>query len=109
MAAGDSSEEVSVLIELNIPSPQVHAKRALGTSQRTQWFFPEESAEEKESYRRTIEEASHSLRELLGKTPRWLSSAHVFGARVTPEQLRTITRSPIIKTIRLNRRILAKP
>ncbi len=109
MAAEDSCQEASVLIELNLPPQQVHAKRQPSASQGAQWSFLEESAEVKETNRRTIEAASHSLQTLLGETPRWLNSARAFVARVTPEQLRIISRFPFVKAVHSNRRISAKP
>jgi hypothetical protein len=109
IAAQPSGGAASVLIEVNLPPQQVQIDRRspahAGAPRR--WLL-EESAEQQESNQRTIEQAGLSLRELLGEAPHWINSARAFVARVTSEQLREIARSPLIKTIHLNRNLKAK-
>lgn len=107
LAAEDSDEPVSVLIELNLPQRRVTVSKVNqgGVTINVPTCVEPETLKEREQAERRIAEASSFLTELLGTSPRWLRSAGTFVARVTPEQLRTIAGSPMVKAIWLNREL----
>ena len=106
MAAEGSGERASVLIELDLPPQQVQvaaSRHRPGEMPKRQ--FVEETAEELEAAKNTVQQAGEFLKNTLGETPHWLRAARAYVADVTSDQLRTLAGSPLIKTIRLNRRI----
>ena len=108
LAKDDTDQKVSVIIELDLPS-----RRILFTKSEVNRDIPaytpkrvvEESPGQHKENARKIEKARDFLESLVGKTPRWLSSARAFVVTVTPEQLREIAQSSLTKTIRLNRNL----
>ena len=109
IAKQPSGGKTGVLIEVNLPPSRVQMERGHearpGSPRR--WLL-EESAEQQASNQQTIDQAASSLRELLGETPHWLNAARAFVATVTPEQLRHIARSDLIRAIHLNRNLKMK-
>jgi hypothetical protein len=107
LAAAESDNVASVLIELNLPGPQVQ----LDKNQFRGVFdyslkrvVPETPTQRKESQQQ-INKASAFLTNLLGEKPLWLNAGRAFVANVNADQLRKIARSPLTKAIRPNRKL----
>jgi hypothetical protein len=109
MAEEGSGGRASVIIELDLPPQQVHIDSTpRRTGERSVRHFLEETREQQQAAESTVQEASAFLESTLGEAPRWLRAARAFVADVTPEQLRIVAGSPLVKTIRLNRHIDAR-
>lgn len=107
MVMGSASDKAaSVLVELDIP-PQVveFEDRSSMGGERIPIRVKPESPEQQAQNEAKVEAARAFLTSALGGTPRWLRSARAFVVQATPEQLRTIARSPLTRAIRLNRRL----
>jgi len=105
IAEEDSGTHVSVIIQLDLPQRRVEVGQVPGratTSHVLLGILPQ-SAVEQETAEQRISEARGFLEELLGTPPRWLRSSHSFVASVTPDQLRSIARLNVTKTIWPNR------
>lgn len=108
-AAANTAEPVSVLIEIDLPSPVVSVARTENgeLSLRGARIRSDVSAADLQVAEGRIRQATEFLEKLLGKSPRWLPGAHSFAARVTPQQLRAIASSPTVKAIWPNRELRA--
>ena len=106
MTGGGSDEPTSILVELDIP-PQVidFAKPPGSEGHRATIRVKPESSEQQAQNDAKIKAAREFLISVLGETPQWLRSARAFVAQATPDQLRKIALSPLIRAIRLNRRL----
>jgi len=100
-------ESASVLIELNLPAPQVQ----LDKNQFRGVFdyslkrvVPETPTQRKESQQQ-INKASAFLTHLLGEKPLWLNAGRAFVANVNADQMRKIADWPLTKAIRPNRKL----
>jgi len=106
--AAGAGEAVSVIVELDLP-PQKIASGRSSSSRASHGFVTkkvvEESAARQKENARKIQEAREFLETLVGAAPHWLNAARAFVVNATPEQLREMSRSPLMKTIRLNRRL----
>jgi hypothetical protein len=101
-----SDEPTSVLVELDIPSQVIDFEKQPGPEgQRAAIRVKPESSEQQAQNEAKIKAAREFLISVLGETPQWLRSARAFVAQATPDQLRTIALSPLIRAIRLNRRL----
>lgn len=107
LAMTDSDEEVSVLIQPDIPSAVIKFKRTQENDENS--LSPSHirlpNSREQEHTTKQIEEISTFLQQILGHPPRWIRSAHSFVVSATPAQLRDIVSSPMVKSIWLNSRI----
>ncbi len=105
IVAEDSNEQVGVIIELDLPHPQVKVGQVNrgGVIINIPLAVSPYSEEEEDAIEKRIAEAREFLEETLTSPPRWLRAAHSFVARVTPEQIRTIATKPFIKAIWPNR------
>ncbi len=106
LATEESDQVASVLIEVELPSQQVDFARAPDApgSYRSMRIAPE-SSEQQTTNRQLVDAANEYLTSVLGTSPRWLRSARAFVASVTPEQLRQIVRSPLVKEVQPNRQL----
>jgi hypothetical protein len=103
---GSADDVVSVIIEVEVPSPRFTAARRPGIpggDRRVGAVRPQlqTSGEATSTTRR--EEAARFLGRLLGSVPRWLPAAHAFVADVTGAQLAEIARSPLTRSVAVNR------
>lgn len=96
----------TVIIELDLPHRQVrfedHHNRRIGFS------FPRiltETPDQQAINSHKIDAANELLTKILGEKPHWLRAARAFVARATPEQIRSIARSSLVKWIQPNRRL----
>jgi hypothetical protein len=105
MAVEGTGEKASVIIELEMPPSQVHVEGSPRSGEPIRRRFVEESADQQNAATETVKQATAFLENELGKPPHWLRAAHAFVADVSPSQLRTLADSPLIKAIRLNRRV----
>lgn len=101
----NSNKQVSVIIELDLPQPQVLVKgvHQRGVSLRSSKSINFQSIEPAPLEAGKINEAQKYLEGLLDSSPRWISSAHSFVAKVNSKQLKNIVSNPIIKAVWLNR------
>jgi hypothetical protein len=107
-AAGDSREPVSVLIELDLPEPQVRPEVKKFSGGPARWRPAEvlpEAPEDRAEAERRAREAGDFLEEVLGEQPLWLPAAHVYAAQATPGQLRRIAQAPYVRAIHPNRAV----
>lgn len=106
MAAEGRSGKASVLIVLDLPAQQVQVDAAAHRrGERGYRQIVDETPQQQRAARDTVEQAGAFLKKTLGETPHWLRAARAFVADATPEQLRILAGSPLVKAIRLNRRI----
>lgn len=106
MALEGTGGPTGVIIEVEAPTPKVHvASEWLRSGEHPSKRFVEESAEQQQAVQDAVEKAGAFLKETLGETPQWLRAARAFVAEVTPDQLRIVASSPLIKAIRPNRRL----
>ena len=107
LTAEDSDEQVSVIIQLDLPQRRVTVNRVNrdGVSVNVPVRVEPETPEEQEEAEKQVVETRTFLEDLLGTTPLWLRSARSFGARATPEQLRIIAQNPAVKAIWPNRNL----
>lgn len=111
LAADGSDQQVSVLVELDLPSQHVkmgHINRG-GVTLRVPVGVDPETPEEQAATEERTAEVRKFLESLLGTSPRWLRSARSFVVRATPEQLRVIVQNPAVKAIWPNRQLQAPP
>jgi hypothetical protein len=97
-AANRSDDVVSVLIEVDQPSPRVTLTQG-SRRQRPRITAPQPAAGNR------WDEAARFLGEILGSQPRWLSAAGAFVADVTGAQLAEIARSPLTRSVARNRNL----
>ena len=98
-------ETASVIVQLELPRPRVEMERSerggIGA------FRPRRVELEAEDEQRRLEQliapAGAFLEQLVGSTPVWLAAARAFGIEASGDQLRTIARSPLVRTIYLSR------
>ncbi len=98
----DRTERLSVLVELDVPMPEID----FGPKSKTGQFRPkgiEQHAGEDVEACRT--RAAELLREVLGSVPRYSRSAAAFFVEATGAQLSRIAESPDVKAIHPNRDI----
>ncbi len=99
-----SDQTIVVIIEIDLPSRQVEFSKNLDRSIGFIRILPETSGQQSKNSHK-INAAREFLMEVTGTEPQWLHSARAFISRVTPEQIRTISRSPLIKSIKPNRHL----
>jgi hypothetical protein len=107
LAEKDSDEIVSVIVEPKLPSQKVVPIRRSGRASQSH-FLMKVAAETQSRQRQnmqTVEETRSFLQSLTGGTPHWLNSARAFVVNAAPLQLKEMAQFPLIKTIRLNRRL----
>ena len=105
-AASESDELVSVLIELDLPEPQVSLEVRSMPLTGPRWrptAVAAETDEERQETDRRKAEADRHLRTVLGKTPHWLPYAHAYAAEISPQQLRQVVRTPYVLRVSPNR------
>src|SRR5438874_10785126 len=99
-------EKASVFVEPDLPPQQVHVTApSRYSSGPTKRVFVEESADQQRAMKETVQRLGLLLKETLSEDPHWINAARAFVVELTPEQLRSIAGSPLIKVIRLNRRL----
>lgn len=103
----DVDDLVSVIVEPDLPPQKLVVNKK--SNRTTQSHFLMEVAEETPARQRQnllkVKKTSDYLQSLIGETPHWLNSARAFVVTATPAQLREIALSPLIKAVRLNRRL----
>lgn len=103
MASDAKGESVTVLVEPSVTPTQVQFESTSGYSGPAPLRrFVEATPDAAKAYERKIEETAAFLEHELGKRPHWLRSGRVFVVTVTPQQLATIAKSPLIRFIRPN-------
>ncbi len=107
LADQGSNDIVSVLIEVDLPVPRFTLTRRPGVrggDRRVGTTRPQiDPAGEATSSSTRKDEAARFLSRLLGGVPRWLPAAHAFVADVTGKQLAEIVRSPLTRSVAVNR------
>ena len=104
-ADSDSQETREVIVELNLPEPQVEVigvrlgNTALPVSRRV----VDETPETELLIERVLDEAAGSVEEIVGQSPTRLRYARALVTVVTPPQLRKIAASELTSVIRPNR------
>ena len=101
----NSNKQISVIIELDLPQPQIMGKGAAqrGITNRSPKGVSFRSVEQVPFSTSKVSEVQKYLEGLLNTTPRWISSAHSFVAKVNSEQLKSIALNPSIKAVWPNR------
>lgn len=103
LATQESGEPVSVLIQLDLPPQELEFTRGNYQDNYVPFRVKPESPDQGEQAEVKIRAANEFLTELLGSPPHWLKSARAFVATVSPEQLRAIAGSPLVKEVHPNR------
>jgi hypothetical protein len=106
VAESDAQEQVPVLIQVDIPTARVEMRQDPRTGRRIFVDVVTPKPEEQEAIEEQIAQAGVFLQQLLGSQPVWIGAAKAFIATVSGRQLREIVRSPLIKAIMPNRRLL---
>ena len=97
------AETASVIVELELPRPQVELGRSeLAGAPRPRRVELEPDGR-RASSEELVEQARTFLEQLLGRAPVWLSAPRAFGAEASGEQLREIARSPLVRRLHLSR------
>ncbi|MDQ4049659.1 MAG: hypothetical protein M3131_09825 [Actinomycetota bacterium] len=98
-------QTASVIVELDLPRPRVEMERSeaggIGASRPRR--IETESAGEERRCEAVITQARSFLEQLLGTPPVWLSAARAFGVEASGDQLRVMTRSPLVRRVYLSR------
>jgi hypothetical protein len=106
-AGSDSQEEREVVVELDLPEPQVEVSgvrldnTALPVSRRV----VERSSDTEQLIDAALAEAAKAVEETVGQPPIRLRYAHALVTVVTPAQLRKIAASDLTSVIRPNREL----
>lgn len=107
LARTGSPDTVSVIIELDVPVPQVEFGKLV--RQGLEVLVPTRIAPEDDEQRRESErkegEAVVLLDRALKSKPHFIRAANAFVATVDGQELRRIARSPLFKAIRPNRKL----
>jgi hypothetical protein len=106
VAESDAQEQVPVLIQVDVPTARVEMRQDPRTGRRIFVDVVTPKPEEQEAIEEQIAQAGVFLQQLLGSQPVWIGAAKAFIATVSGRQLREIARSPLIKAITPNRRLL---
>ncbi len=95
----------SVIVELELSRPRVEMERWEGGG--IGGFRPRRVEAESEGEERSCEDliaqARAFLEQLTGTSPVWLSAARAFGVEASGDQLRAMTRSPLVRRVYLSR------
>ena len=104
-ADSDSQETREVIVELNLPEPQVEVigVRLGDTTLPISRRVVDETPETELLIERVLDEAAGSVEKIVGQPPTRLRYAQALVTVVTPSQLRKIATSGLISVIRPNR------
>jgi hypothetical protein len=106
LADQSSPDVVNVLIEVDLPAPRFTLTRRPGAGagdRRVGAARPQMRSSGEAPSTARKDEAARFLARLLGSVPRWLPAAHAFVADVTGAQLVEIARSPLTRSVAVNR------
>jgi hypothetical protein len=101
-ALSDSNETRPVVIELDVDFPRVELKRGLfgGFRPKRVEVLSPQAQERVEEIERT---ARDKIPKIIADKVKWLSAAHAYMARVTPEELRSLVMMKEIRGVRLRK------
>lgn len=107
LAEKDSDEILSVIVEPKLPSQKIVPIRRSSRASQSHFLMKvaEETPSRQRQNTRTVEKTRDFLQALTGGSPHWLNSARAFVVNAAPLQLKVMAQFPLIKTIRLNRRL----
>jgi hypothetical protein len=118
IATQGSDEKAEVLIEVDLPPHQIEfsTSRSKGNSGSIDGYNPArpvriipQSPQQEEEDERIIHNLSRFLTKVLGSKPRYLRAGRAFVAEVTPGQLVSIAKYPLVKAVQPNRRLRMNP
>ena len=102
LAEEKSPESVSVLVELDLPQQEVEVRVREG--KRSMRMRPDAGQDQAASEAK-VTEVKRFLEEVTGHKVIYLRAAKAFVAEATGEQLREVSRSPLVRAIHPNRRL----
>ncbi len=107
MASEKLEQKASVIIDLDVPPQKVGLRKSTGAGA---WGLAPnrvmpEAPEDLAALERKAAQTHAFLETVLESPPRWMRASRAFAAEATGAQLSVIARSPLFKSIRLNRRL----
>jgi hypothetical protein len=100
LAMSGSSEQCTVLVELDLPLPFINPERIdlgqHGSKGPVRFLQPQSDPEDLEQ---RVDETREALAELIGQPPKWLNSAQTFVVRAAGSQLLSIADLPHVRAV----------